>query len=152
MIYKAIIEEIIDEYTVRVRVPLIHRTVDSHEHTATEDLPIAVTCTLPNTYISMQKGDIVIVGFENNDLSKPIVLGYLYKEVFSSSMISPKFFCLEVVDTATLGKNTSIGDVTPLELQRLAGLRENLQYQLDILYNKIEEVEKSIPSSPTNKQ
>ena len=63
MLHKAIIEEQIDQYQFRVRIPLIHRIKDSKIFTPTESLPIATVSINPNTHIHIQVGDIVIIGF-----------------------------------------------------------------------------------------
>ena len=122
MILKGIIEDIISQSRVKVRIPLLHRLTSSVEYVQTEDIPEAQICTLPGTVPNLQCGDVVIVAFENNDLSRPIILGYLFTEAISSSAFSSTFESLNVRNTTYLSKDTTIGEVTPAELNCLKGV------------------------------
>ena len=83
MITKAIVEEIISPYEVRVRIPLIDRQDNTTLATKTEDLNIATICSLPNCYCNPQVGDVVFVGFEDNTYYKVVILGYLSREAMT---------------------------------------------------------------------
>ena len=80
MITKAIVEEVLTPYQVRVRIPILDRVSSSELSTPTEELNIATICSLPNCYINVQKGDIVFVGFEDNTYRKAVILGHLSRE------------------------------------------------------------------------
>ena len=141
MIYRGIVEEIINPFTVKVRVPLIHRIKSSTQHVINSELPDASICTLARSHPNLCIGDVVIVGFENNDLSKPIILGHLYKESFDKSAESIELNDLTVISETHLSRNTSIGDVSSFELAQLTGIKDNLQKQIDLLASKIEKLE-----------
>ena len=132
MIFRGIIEEVIDPYSVRVRIPLLHRTSTSPEATLTSALPIASVSLLPNTHINLTVGDIVIVSFENNDVGKPIILGYLYKQSWGNTALTK------------LSSNTYIGDITPDDLMHIHGLSGNIQKQLDSMRERIELLESKL--------
>ena len=133
MLFKGTVEKIIDNYTLKVRIPFLHKINSALNHTLTEDLPIAQICTLPNTRPNIRVGDIVIVGFENNDLSRPMILGHLFSDNESLTACSPVFNSMEVKYDTILGSNTHIGDITPQQLQCLLGIKENIQAQLNII-------------------
>lgn len=87
MIQKAIIEEIIQGgYQARVRIPRYNKAASSPTATDTGDLAIATICTFPGVHPSYQLGDIVFVGFENENINQPVILGLLYRENMGNSM------------------------------------------------------------------
>lgn len=87
MIQKAIIEEIVyGGYQARVRIPRYNKAASSPTATDTADLAIATICTFPGVHPSYQIGDIVFVGFENDRINQPVILGLLYRENMGSSM------------------------------------------------------------------
>ena len=51
MITRAIVEELIDENQVRVRIPIIHRSKEDTAGTPRQELPIASICTLPGVKV-----------------------------------------------------------------------------------------------------
>ena len=133
MICRGIVEEIISKYQVRVRIPIIHQIENTAQFILDADLPVASICTSPNTHLNLSVGDVVIVGFENQDLGRPIILGYLYTGEFSNTAASQIFNSIDVVSDAKLPASTVIGSVSSDELRRLSGLRDNLQGQLDVM-------------------
>lgn len=88
---KGIIEKIENKYTVKVRIPRYDKIATDPAGVKTENLADGILCTLPGTSIAYVVGDIVLVDFENDELSKPVVLGLLYRESSSdSSLILPE--------------------------------------------------------------
>lgn len=137
MLFKGTVEKIIDSYTVKVRIPFLHKVSSALNYTLPEDLPEAHISTLPNTRPNIKVGDVVIIGFENNDLSRPMILGYLFTDNPYETTCSPIFNSLEVQYDTSLSANTSIGDVTSENIKCLLGVKENLQQQINQLKNEI---------------
>ena len=133
---KGIIEQIIDKYSVRLRIPTYNRSSDAILKTPTEDLPVAHICVAPGIYPNYKVGDIIYVGFEDNQLSQPIILGYLYREGLESTG-DMHALSLQVDVNAFLPRKSSIGNVTPTDLSYLNLVKSNIQQQIDQLESKI---------------
>ena len=138
MITKAIVEAIVNAYSFRVRIPVINRSKDAAFHTPTEELYISSICTVAGCIPNVRVGDIVYVSFEDNDLSKPVILGYLYKDSYGDTLCDFNIGNLTVDGSTTLSSDTHIGDVTPNEISYLQGAKSNIQWQLDLHEKDIE--------------
>lgn len=88
MIQKGIIAQVIDRYTYKVRIPKYDKLQEASHGTRTEDLASGIVCTIPGIDLSYSVNDVVLVSFENDELSKPIILGLLYRDHNSNSDIS----------------------------------------------------------------
>ena len=137
MITKAIVEEIISPYQVRVRIPLLDRMQTAPLATDSSNLNIATICSLPNCYPNVNVGDVVFVGFEDNTYYKAVVLGHLCREAMSETYADVTFSSLTARGPVTLPVETTIGDVNPYELSRLQGVSENIQQQINSLKDDI---------------
>ena len=141
MITRAIIEEVIDTFSYRVRIPIFDRIESASEHTSFENLLIAKASVSRGSNNQFQRGDIVFIAFENNDLGAPVIIGHLYRnallEVSNSSVIEST--SLNVSGKASLPMSTTIGDIQYSQLFYLANVQSDLQGQLDELTRKIEE-------------
>lgn len=134
MITRAIVEEINPiNGKAKVRIPIFHGSSFSTTSTPKNDLPEATICVLPNETPNINIGDVVIVGFEDWDSSRPIILGYLHG---ASPYITRCGIKLDSVDVSTSAKfpsDTSIGEVTQKEISFLSGLVGNIQNQINQL-------------------
>ena len=137
MITKAIVEEIISPYQVKVRIPTLDRVSSSAVSTSKDNLNIATICSLPNCYINLQVGDIVFVGFEDNTYYRAVVLGHLCRDALTDTYADVSFRSVDVKGEATLPYYTTIGNLTSEELSRLSGVSENIQKQLNFLQEQI---------------
>ena len=144
MITRAIVEEVLTPFKVRVRIPLLNRLANTPLATKKEDLDTAVICSLPSCYVNIKEGDIVFVAFEDNVQSKVVVLGHLSMEgVTSYASISLNELC--VASEAKLPSNTTIGDnVSSFDLTNISGTKDNLQKQINLLNDKIDNLTKLI--------
>lgn len=133
MLTKGIVEKLIDSYKIKVRIPVYNKPNYINGATSTDNLYEACICTLPNCYINVQVGDIVILGFEDDDISQPIILGCLYAKDITDSKIDLISNSLQALNSATLPQNTSIGKVTARDLGYLTGLKSNVQGQIDTI-------------------
>lgn len=113
MITKAIIVNKETDYLYKVRIPIINRIEGSYNATADDDLFIATVVTLPGLHPIYEKGDIVYVSFEEEIISKPVIIGILYRENLGNSYSDFYSNSLEVSGHTILSKNTTIGNVSP---------------------------------------
>ena len=138
MITKAIVEDASDRYSVKVRIPFYDRASVAPRRVLDEDLPQASICTLPNSGLNVRKGDIVFVSFEDDDIGRPVIVGCLYTDKVSDTGANIFAETLRVATNAKLPKSTSIGDVSSKELQRLKGVSDNIQGQIDALQTNVD--------------
>ena len=136
MLLKGVVEKINDAYSIQVRIPLINGIGNNYSTTPETELPISVICSAPGSCPNFKLGDVVIVGFENDDLGKPIIIGQLFcantKGASTATLQS-----LEVLGSAKLSYNTSIGKVTSEELACLTGLKGNLEKRLQFIESQL---------------
>ena len=98
MITRAIVEEIVSPYQVKVRIPLLDRAESSPMSTKKEDLNIATICSLPNCYVNMQVGDVVCA---NNS---PTITDY--------GLYAANIVYIQTTDTSTPYAILSVAGVT----------------------------------------
>ena len=80
MITRAIVDTVINKYNVRIRIPKKHKIETANGATPSNQLPVATICYQPGYPLAYNKGDIVYIEYENEDYSKPVILGKLYNE------------------------------------------------------------------------
>lgn len=146
MIAKAIVEEVIDQYSIRVRIPSIDRTYQSSVRVDSRNLDVAVVCTLPGCDPNIRVGDIVIVASDEAE-EDTIILGHLYRTKKTETLCDMLLSKLTVSDSAALPEATSIGNVSSFELQQLTGLTGNVQFQLSQLQKQVERLTQQISST-----
>lgn len=101
MITRARIEEIKPDGTPVVYIPLINGAGDTKEIMA----EASVVC-IPGIDIEFQEGDIVVVGFEDNDVGRPIILGYLK---LKDTVVGSRVYGVDITGTLDAPINTTIG-------------------------------------------
>ena len=138
MITKAIVEELITPYQVKVRIPLFDKTNLSVAARDDEELNVATICSLPNCYVNLQVGDIVFVAFEDNTYYKAVILGHLCRSTASDTCADIMLSSLNVRSSATLPFDTTVGDITSKELNSLQGVTENIQKQINNINTKLD--------------
>ena len=85
MIQKAIVEAVLNDYQVKVRIPKYDKM--SYDGASYEELSTAIICSTPGTLVNYSAGDVVLVSFENDEISKPVVLGLLYTDKTTESSV-----------------------------------------------------------------
>lgn len=145
MITKGIVQEKIDEYTIRVRLPIYDGTEKSQQGTPNSSLSLATICSLPNSSSFVEVGDIVFVAFEDDDMGKPVIIGHLFKEAVTNTKINLELNSLTTNSNTKLYKDTWIGNVNPIEISYLEGVNSPIQAQLNYILNKLNEI-KSVTS------
>ena len=114
MVTRAIITQLdLTNNKVQVRMPLLDGIENSPDSPInSEDLCWASIMYVPGLEISYSVGDIVIVGFEDNNVGKPIVLGYLKlrgKNIDSKIYLKAKEVVAENKFSSSI--NTTIGNI-----------------------------------------
>ena len=77
MLTKAYVEAVYSPHKALVRMPLFNKIRDVNGATPKSELPTATICIVPGSEYDIEVGDIVFLGFEEDDLSKPVILGVL---------------------------------------------------------------------------
>ncbi len=147
MITKAIVEKVIDPYNIRIRVPSLDRTYQSSVHTNSEELNVAIVCTLPGCDPNIKSGDIVFVSIDETEEDRAVILGYLYRTKKTETLCDMLLSKLTVMNVATLPQDTTIGDVSSFELQQLTGIRGNVQLQITQLQEQVARLTEMISST-----
>ena len=127
MLTKAYIQEVINPHSIRVRIPLYNKIADVEGSTPNKELGVACVCTLPNFITSANVGDVVIVGFEENIISKPVVLGYLSTANEKESLTDIVCDQLTAKGDVVLDEHTTIGNVKPESIKCLKDLKNNIK-------------------------
>ena len=109
MITKGIIEGVnLENYSVKVRLPVFDKIPGDPNATSYDALPPATICVPKGQYPQFNIGDVVFVGFENNNRSNPVILGMLFKDDMGKELIKSVSQVLEATDEAYLPKNTKV--------------------------------------------
>lgn len=125
MLQKAIIEQKIDKYSMKVRIPVYNKIKSDPTATPTEELYTAIIQTLPGCSPVYQEGDLVLVAFENENLAYPVIIGLLYRENMSQGSTDVIADSLKVNVNSDLTENTFIGYVTPDAIKKLNDKYQN---------------------------
>lgn len=120
MITKAIVEGYKDEYSIIVRVPYIDRSGSSGISTPKDELNTATICTLPDATLTLAVGDVVFVSFEDDDYSKPVILGVLYRKSGSPSYVDAVFNSVSLKS----GEDGDSGELWELQADIMAQVTE----------------------------
>lgn len=144
MITKGIIEEILSPYSAKVRLPIFDSIKDAQNSVSTDNLRIASICSLPNCTNLLGVGDIVFVGFEDDDLGKPIILGNLVRE--QSSLANPDIsgYSIKIDKSVKIPSTIVVDNTNSIDLSQLYGLKCNVQTSIDALSDQIQEIKDQI--------
>lgn len=140
MIARGIVEKVYEKNSVAVRIPIFDSSPTSSDRTPTDSLGRATICTLPNSIPNVRVGDVVYVGFENNDISLPVIIGYVYIDSEYTTRQGLSLQSLEVISNAKLPSDTMIGDVSAKDIATLVGIKQNIQEQIEELKQEIEKL------------
>ena len=112
MLTRAYIEEI-DYATskLRVRIPTLNGVKESTASTPSNQLEWASILQVPGIELDYKVGDVVVVGFEDNDLSSPIVLGFLKLAEGSDKAAQDRLY-INAVNLSVSGNVTLPTDIT----------------------------------------
>ena len=144
MVTKGIVEKVLSKYYARVRIPIYDGVEDSQGSTNNVNLSSAIVCSLPNSIVTLAKDDIGYVTFEDDDIGKPIIIGWLQKGTGNNSEVGLTLSTLTTKSTTFLNKQTYIGDIQPFEIQKLENVRDNIQGQIDLANSNIDDVKTNV--------
>lgn len=144
MITKGIIEEILSPYSAKVRLPIFDSIKDAQNSVSTGNLRVASICSLPNCTNLLGIGDIVFVGFEDDDLGKPVILGNLVRE--QSSLANPDIsgYSIKVDKSVNIPSTIVVDNTNLIDLSQLYGLKCNVQTAIETLSDQIQEIKDQI--------
>ena len=144
MLQKGIIETIENKYTVKVRVPKYDQIKADSMGTKTEDLANGIVCTLPGMNITYSVGDVVLVAFENDELSKPVILGLLYREQESDSVLE-----IQGIDSSLESINNTLDELNSKSLYTHIKYSNDNGMTFTSLYDPIN-IEQTTPEEKTS--
>ena len=135
---------------IRVELPIFE--TPSNNGPSTPFIVTATCSVLPGSYNLYNINDLVYIGFINNDLSKPVILGKIYQGTaeMEASLNSRGFLNisnLTVSNASYLSKDTTIGDISYDILERSLLKINNLE---SILNSAIMDVEIKKEDDNTN--
>lgn len=97
-------------------------------------------CVNPGTYEPYNIGDIVYVGFVNNSLEAPVILGKILKAIPTTSNETSSTYqylnSLEITDKVVLPQNTKIGELSYSDISKYKKDIANINDLLDTKLNK----------------
>ena len=130
MITKAYVVSV-NGYEVTLNIPIFHNVENSDIDNESLVFPTSCIAISYGVYPNLKKGDTVIIGFEDNNLNTPVILGALYTEEAKKYKSDAIFSSLGVNVNAELPEDTTIGNVKPESIKCLQNVREDLQVTLD---------------------
>lgn len=97
---------------------------------------VATISTLPGIYMPYKEGDIVYIGFANNEVSEPIILGKVHKNLPNEGESSSYayFKSLETTDKVILPEDTTIGNIKYDDLKSMYLVYHNIETKIDSTY------------------
>lgn len=116
MLTKAIIESLPGSNSNKflIRIPVLAKAGITNDPAS---LMEATLCYNPGLVDNYQVGDVVFVGFEDNKLNKPIILGKLYTNNPTLGIGSLRVKNIEANNEAKLPINTILDNITAEDLQ-----------------------------------
>lgn len=105
---RAIIEQVLNNYHVRVRVPEYDGKAGTADAAATSELPIATVCCLPGIVPKYRIGDVVFIEYEGDTLEYPVVIGLIASAGNTTTMSDIHCDSLHVNVNCELPINTEI--------------------------------------------
>lgn len=117
-----------------VRLP-IFETANSNEANIYKPFTLDASLLMtPGNYMGYNIGDCVFIGFEDNDYSKPVILGKLFTgDTETPNTVKEVNNQLLVNSGAILPANTSIGNVSAQDLKALEGIGGNNKTLMQLL-------------------
>ena len=113
----------------------------------------ATLCYEPGNVNNYKVGDAVFIAFEDNRMSKPVIIGKLYKGYEDTDTNLSTNDVLKVSSQASLPSNTTIGDISGEDLAKLFRLVYNIplkNYVVEVYCDTFSLPIKTIHSLPSD--
>lgn len=120
MVTRGIIEKLIDNTHVKVRVPRINKSAGAVGATPTDELPTACLCSIPGVIPYYNVSDVVYVDYENDDTDSPVVIGLISSAITNNGRSDVFLSSLQVDASAILPSDTNIGPITPESINNIS--------------------------------
>lgn len=105
----------------------------------------AVLCYQPGNYNGYQVDDIVVLGFINNHIAAPIILGKVFKGQEENCLAVHKASTLEVADRVTLPLDSTIGNLSYSDIEEAVKYTKESKSDVDpLIKSYIQEQIKSL--------
>lgn len=142
MITKGYIVEILRENNkFNVRIPFFETaSMRSFDEKSSSVIYESTLCYQPGNLNSYNVGDCVFVGFEDNQLEKPIILGKLYLGEEKKATNYQFASSLKVEEKTILPNDTKIGDIHLSVILEALRNKDNINDNLEILKEEIKEL------------
>lgn len=122
-----------------VRIPMFEKPGINSENSNLSRTHFSATLAHePTIFDAYNIGDCVFVGFENNELNRPVILGKLYKNNDKEVRGSLDAHALFIQDRAVLPKNTTIGGINWQQVQQLFAEVDYINAKIDVKKTDVE--------------
>lgn len=137
MVLRGIVQQLTNNGAI-VRIPTINHSEFSNDSTPIKQLYTATISCDPGIFPRLRINDAVWVAFENDDISKPVIIGVLFIPNKKGTISDATLDSLIINVDCKLPKDTTIGKVSSDSLSYVENLRSNAQQQLDNLLTEID--------------
>ena len=148
MLLLGTVVKIIDPTTVKVRIPVMHKTKGAVGATPDSELPIASIATQPGIVPALKIADVVVLAFDRGSYNDPVVVGKLFtqneKDPSTSSAV---LSTLDVTTKVTLPSDTTVGSIKYSEIEQLDNIKENISDALSSIRNSIRSLESHVDNT-----
>lgn len=96
----------------------------------------------PSSMHNYNTNDCVYIGFEEDDISKPVIIGKLYIDTAEGTSRGSEFInTLKVTDKAILPANSQFGDINVNDLLLMLKHKNNLEDRLSTIEASLKDLE-----------
>lgn len=119
MVTKGIITELVGLTQAKVRIPIFDKSKAALDGTPDSELSTAIMCAYPGEHPNYSVGDVVVVAFEQDIFTSPVIVGLLYTATQNSSFTDITAGKLEATLSAQLPADTFVDGVPIKEISEV---------------------------------
>lgn len=109
---------------LKVRIPIFDNVESAPQFASFDDLSWASILAIPGIEVNYNVGDVVIVGFEDHDAARPVVLGYLKSAITDNQALCDVNFNSINTEKLITANDINLGDVSYNDLMNLKQTEE----------------------------